>query len=186
MGYERQAARACAGGLLLLCAPVPVDYLDIPGTLKAQREHVLALIASHSQAAQPHPALDFSDSGPTGGDRQFYLHNPGAIMGVVEAGWPDKSVAALLAANLRPSAEVLRAELLGLIDELLVHDDSWPFREKVDPKLVPDYYVAIKHPIGAYRTPRCAMWWAGGTLALALVHPALLAAQTSRKSSSAC
>jgi len=112
----------------------------------------LALIASHSQAAQPHPALDFSASGPTGGDRQFYLHNPGAIMGLVDAGWSAQSVAALLAANLRPSAEVLRAELLGLIDELLVHEDSWPFREKVDPALVPDYYVAIKHPIGACRT----------------------------------
>lgn len=126
---------------------VAVDYLDVPGTLRAQRDHVLELIAGHAQAAQTRAPLDFS-SAATGSDPQFYLRNPGAIPGLVEAGWGVAEVSAMLAANLRPSPEVLQAELLMLVDELIGHDDAWPFRERVDKALVPDYYVTIKEPIG--------------------------------------
>jgi len=81
---------------------VAVDYLDVPGTLRAQRDHVLELIAGHAQAAQTALPLT-SRLQRRAAIRSFMLRNPGAIPGLVEAGWGVAEVSAMLAANLRPS-----------------------------------------------------------------------------------
>jgi hypothetical protein len=98
-----------------------VDYLNVQGTLKVQKAHVLKEIESRTQAALAHPGLDFSEAA-TSGDPLFYLHNPSSIPGLAEAGYDCKAVAASLLASRRPSETALRAELLTLVDELISHE----------------------------------------------------------------
>ena len=73
-----------------------------------------------------------------------------APAGVKEAGWEpseDSAPAYRLSIErvmLPPTPENLQTLMQAAWQALLAHEDSWPFREPVDPEDVPDYYDVIK------------------------------------------
>ena len=73
-----------------------------------------------------------------------------APAGVKEAGWEpseDSAPAYRLSIErvmLPPTPENLQTLMQAAWQALVAHEDSWPFREPVDPEDVPDYYDVIK------------------------------------------
>eukprot|EP00743_Colponemidia_sp_Colp-15_P005296 GILK01005695.1.p1 GENE.GILK01005695.1~~GILK01005695.1.p1 ORF type:complete len:432 (+),score=72.69 GILK01005695.1:47-1297(+) len=124
------------GGTLMECYINPrIDYLDIPGMIKAQRDVIIEQIRKLSRAHVVYPGLRAFEKGPT----QVAVKD---IPGVVEAGWK---------ASDRKAREKdegsLQSQLAAVLKIMNSHGSSWPFKEPVDRNEVPDYYDVIKDPI---------------------------------------
>ena len=129
------------GGTLMQCTMVPgIDYLNVYGQLFQQKLAVLRVIDSRIGCAKVYPGLVKS----TG-------RKPSEIPGVVEAGWSEEL--AQLAKDLaaKTSAQDQRTRLYvvlkPLLNDLIHHPASWPFRKPVDPTEVPDYLSVITSPM---------------------------------------
>jgi len=128
------------GGTLMECKiNSRVNYLDIPGTIAAQREAVYARIKQISNTHSVYPGLDFSR-------RKSYSIEE--IPGVLEAGWtsPKKKVKTE-EPQRSPELIELQARLAAVLRGIQSMKDSWPFKDAVDRNVVPDYYTVITEPM---------------------------------------
>ena len=105
-------------------------YMDIRKQKDALIKEVLKFIRF-----KKHPGLDFS------GPKKEYQFEE--IAGLREAGWDKESYLREKEADER-SFEDQCGEVLEV---LLQHENSWPFRKPVDKEKVRDYYEVIKHPM---------------------------------------
>lgn len=65
------------------------------------------------------------------------------IPGLKEAGWTQQAYEQAKEGEEKTFEEQCQ-EILKIVHR---NDNSWPFREPVDPKKVPDYYDIIKEPM---------------------------------------
>ena len=131
-----------------------VNYLDVPGTVRAQRVAVLAAIAARPAARTTYDAAavvalraaSATAASTTTTNPRSLRDLVAAIPGIREAGW---DAARIQLRDALPDREALATgQLSAFIEALLAHDDSWPFREPVDITVVPDYVEVVKSPIG--------------------------------------
>ena len=127
-----------------------VDYLTVPEQVRRQREAILAQVAARPPASTVYPPLNWDavDASSSGGPRdpEFYLRNLASIPGLVAAGYQPEGI---VTRRRETDLVALGRLLTGFTDQLLGHDDSWPFREPVDLSVVPDYTQVVREPIGA-------------------------------------
>lgn len=133
------------GGTLMQCTMVPgIDYLNVYSQLHQQKLSLLRIIDSKISCSRVYPGIP-KTSTPTP------LRKPSDIPGVIEAGWSEEL--AQLARNLAAQASVqdqrtcLYLVLKPLLNDLIHHPASWPFRKPVDPNEVPDYLSVITLPM---------------------------------------
>jgi histone acetyltransferase len=129
------------GGTLMQCSMVPgINYLNVYAQLHDQKMALLRVIDGRIGCAQVFPGLPKSTP-----------RKPEEIPGVVEAGWSEELVR--LARNLaaQSSAQDQRTRLYvvlkPLLNDLIHHPASWPFRKPVDTAEVPDYLNVITAPM---------------------------------------
>ncbi len=84
---------------------------------------------------QKQPGLDFSS-----GKREFNFNEIG---GLVEAGWDEATYLKEKQADERSFEE----QCNEVLDVLVAHENSWPFRKAVDREKVRDFYDVIKQPM---------------------------------------
>lgn len=130
------------GGTLMQCTFVPsIDYMNVYSILHSQKLAVLRAIDARIGASKLFSGL------PNGTEKR----SPAEIPGVVEAGWSEElaKLAADLAAQASSQDNHTRLYLVlkPLLNDLIHHPASWPFRKPVDPVEVPDYLSVIKNPM---------------------------------------
>ena len=139
------------GGTLMECFVHPkIDYLRIPAMIETQREHLRARISKICGASTVYKGLSAEE-------RRKYAPDPYSLPGVKEAGWvrPAPSTASDgaggsdgtagdPASGRRPS---MREAMATLVHDLKRQRFSWPFRQPVDPALVPGYDQIITDPV---------------------------------------
>ncbi|CAK0784458.1 hypothetical protein CVIRNUC_007662 [Coccomyxa viridis] len=136
------------GGTLMECVINPkLPYTDFPTLVERQREALDRHIRTLSRSHVVHPGLTSFAA-----DSHHHL-SVSSIPGVKEAGWEpseDSAPAYRLSIErvmLPPTPENLQTLMQAAWQALLAHEDSWPFREPVDPEDVPDYYDVITDPV---------------------------------------
>jgi len=154
------------GGTLMECRINPkVNYLDIPGMIKAQREAVYERIKRVSNSHAIYPGLKIFENVEPGKEISIPIESiPGFLevikqrttksattpyrRGLKEAGWTPEMLAPSQKTDQRKQALVdLQARLGAILKALKGLKDAWPFLQPVNGKLVPDYYDVIKHPM---------------------------------------
>ena len=131
------------GGTLMQCSMVPgVDYLRVYETLHRQKLALLRIIEAKTGGATVHAGLR----------PERLPRDPRAVPGVLEAGWtPELDRAAHEHSARQTSALDHRTRLFQvlkpLLNDLVHHPASWPFRKPVDPVEVPDYLSVITAPM---------------------------------------
>ena len=128
------------GGTLMQCTMVPgIDYLNVYSQLHEQKLALLRVIDSRIGCSRVYPGLTKSSRKPVD------------IPGVVEAGWSEElaQLARDLAAQTSAQDQRTRLYLVlkPLLNDLIHHPASWPFRKPVDPSEVPDYLSVITIPM---------------------------------------
>jgi len=131
------------GGTLMECRiNQKVNYLDIPGMIKRQRETVYEKIRKISNSHSVYPGLTF---GEAHNRKKFNIED---IPGVKEAGYKAPPRSSTRLAESRPShLTELQAKLGAVLKAVKNVKDAWPFLRPVNGKLVPDYYDIIKEPM---------------------------------------
>lgn len=129
------------GGTLMQCTLVPnIDYLNVYSILHNQKIALLKTIDARIGCSQLYPGL----SGRK-------IKSVSEIPGVVEAGWSEEL--ARLASELASQSTVqdhknrLYIVLKPLLNDIIHHPASWPFRKPVDTSEVPDYLNVITNPM---------------------------------------
>lgn len=126
-----------------------VDYVNLPDTIREQRELVtqLAMEASMNHhvfegrsVLEKLAEMEMITEGTEGETMRI---NPARIPGVVEAGWTWADHEELKKAKERS----FQLQCQNLMDTLRKFKSSWPFYEPVSVENVPDYYHIIKEPI---------------------------------------
>jgi len=162
------------GGTLMECYMHPaVNFLDVAGMVRKQREVVLAAIRQAGSADVVRPGLTaFLAAGAPPAPQQLQ-----AVPGVTAGGWNVElaasgglglglgtlGLAGALAGDHAMAVDdgpaparagagggagaALTEALSRLTRAVLEFEDSWPFREPVDPALVPDYLAVIREPM---------------------------------------
>jgi ribosomal protein S18 acetylase RimI-like enzyme len=121
------------GGTLMHCIIHPnINYLEVPGMVKSQRECVRKKVELVSTSHVVYPGLNFE--GATGPLRIPIHHMRGTKADFVDP-------------VPREQIEKLHTFLCELFEQVKTHESSWPFAEPVDPEEVPDYPTVIKDPI---------------------------------------
>ncbi|CAL5229703.1 g13075 [Coccomyxa viridis] len=133
------------GGTLMECViNSKLPYTDFPGLVEKQREALDRHIRTLSKSHVVHPSIGSFGSGRI---------DVGSIPGVKEAGWePEEETLppyrlSIDRVMLPPTPENLQTLMQDAWQALNAHEDSWPFREPVDPEDVPDYLDVIKDPV---------------------------------------
>lgn len=151
------------GGTLMECilgAPPPADFRNL---IRAQREAVQAKVRSMTSGHVTHPGLAaFKPGGAHAVRRPGGTLTPvpfDAIAGLRDTGWAPalpryRLVLPGLGGDGQPHAENMRAWQRALHAAVAEHPDSWPFRDPVDPDIVPDYYDVVKECDPAVDAPR--------------------------------
>lgn len=133
------------GGTLMECRINPkVNYLDVAGMIKAQREAVYEKIKRISKSHAVYPGIAAFESVDVGKEVSIPIE---AIPGVKEAGWQPSMLQDGKGDQRRQGLVDLQARLGAVLKALKGVKDSWPFLQPVNAKLVPDYYDVIKHPM---------------------------------------
>lgn len=130
------------GGTLMQCTMVPgIDYLNVYSQLHEQKLALLRVIDSRISCSQVYPGLPSKSN----------TRKPSDIPGVIEAGWSEElaQLAKDLAAQTSAQDQRTRLYLVlkPLLNDLIHHPASWPFRKPVDPVEVPDYLSVITSPM---------------------------------------
>lgn len=128
------------GGTLMQCTMVPgIDYLNVYRQLHEQKLALLRVIDNRLGCSRIYPGL------PKSGRK------PSEIPGVIEAGWSEElsQLAKDLAAQTSAQDQRTRLYLVlkPLLNDLIHHPASWPFRKPVDTSEVPDYLTVIVIPM---------------------------------------
>jgi N-acetylglutamate synthase-like GNAT family acetyltransferase len=131
------------GGTLMECVlRTRINYLDVPGMIKLQRQAVYEKLKTVSNSHIIYPGLESFKNGkkPTSIDEVKGLRKWCEIGDnfVGEAGY--KSVE-------DDRARILLEQLTGVLNRIKHHEDAWPFQDLVNGEEVPDYYDVIKEPM---------------------------------------
>jgi histone acetyltransferase len=110
-----------------------INYLDIRGMLRKQRQAVIEKLKQVEHDKNVHPGIQvFREGGK--------LQSLADIPGLLEAGYrPEPSP--------QEKRAQLREHLLTVHHNLVSFHHSWPFREPVDRVQVQDYYDVVKEPM---------------------------------------
>ncbi|CAL0326874.1 unnamed protein product [Lupinus luteus] len=138
------------GGILMECKIDPkLPYTDLSTMIRRQRQAIDEKIRELSNCHIVHPGIDFQKR-EAGIPKKIIKDIPG-LTG--EAGWTSdqwghsrfrtSSASTDSAANPKHLTAFMRSLLKSMHD----HADAWPFKEPVDERDVPDYYVIIKDPM---------------------------------------
>ena len=131
------------GGTLMECVLHPnIPYTKFPEMISAQRAFLDKQVRRVSNYHIVHPGLQFADP-----PRPVPVKD---IAGVVDAGWTEAEAPYRLvtpAGVVQPTAGALQTFMENTLKSVIENPDSWPFREPVDGKEVPDYYDVIKDPV---------------------------------------
>lgn len=123
-----------------------MNYLAVPELVAEQRSEVMRRINERPVATAVHPPLDWSQA-VTGGAADHYLRNLASIPGLTQAGWNPESI---VTRRRETDLGGMSTALLAFADQMIAHDDSWPFRDAVDLSVVPDYLSVVKEPMGEW------------------------------------
>lgn len=128
------------GGTLMECVLRPkINYLNVPGMIKVQREAVYEKIQEISNSHIVHPGIEGVVAAGKNAASAGIVKSMDDIPGLKEAGWK----ATISDKDLKKQREQLR----GILESVKTHDDSWPFLDPVDTDEVADYLDVIKEPI---------------------------------------
>ena len=143
------------GGTLMECRINPkINYLDVPGMLKAQKDAVLEHVKTISNSHIVYGGIAAFHEGVTSVPIE-------SIAGVLEAGWRPclsrksgrlagcvGSESGVVSGQSRPSPLAdLQARLHAILKALRNLKDAWPFLTPVDATQAPTYYEVINEPM---------------------------------------
>ncbi|KAM0937564.1 putative histone acetyltransferase chromatin remodeler Bromodomain family [Dioscorea sansibarensis] len=139
------------GGILMECKIDPkLPYTDLSTMIRRQRQAIDEKIRELSNCHIVYPGIDFQKK-EAGIPRKSIKVDD--IPGLREAGWTSDQWghSRFKATNSSAESVAYRQQLntfmRGLLKMMNEHPDSWPFKEPVDPRDVPDYYDIIKDPM---------------------------------------
>lgn len=141
------------GGTIMECYIHPsIDFTRIPEMVSAQKEFISQRIKSTSKsdkAIYPPLPSDFSRKVESSDSKYSAAHRALAVPGVKEAGWTLSDLIASTGGtkDSDQKKDLLKKELLGLVQKVQEKQFAWCFREPVDTTEVPDYLETIKDPI---------------------------------------
>ncbi|GAA0152350.1 hypothetical protein LIER_10854 [Lithospermum erythrorhizon] len=139
------------GGILMECRIDPkLPYTDLSTMIRRQRQAIDEKIRELSNCHIVYPGIDFQKKEAGIPKKAVKVED---IPGLREAGWtPDqyghsrfKSIN--FSTDTASQQKSLTAFMRSLVKALHDHPDSWPFKEPVDARDVPDYYDIIKDPM---------------------------------------
>ncbi|KAG8370749.1 hypothetical protein BUALT_Bualt13G0015900 [Buddleja alternifolia] len=139
------------GGILMECRIDPkLPYTDLSTMIRRQRQAIDEKIRELSNCHIVYPGIDFQKKEAGIPKRSIKVED---IPGLREAGWtPDqyghsrfKTVNS--STDFASHQKSLTAFMRSLVKATFEHADSWPFKEPVDARDVPDYYDIIKDPM---------------------------------------
>eukprot|EP00804_Cyclotella_cryptica_P001084 CCRYP_008373-RB/>CCRYP_008373-RB protein AED:0.05 eAED:0.05 QI:61/1/1/1/0.5/0.33/3/1072/443 len=141
------------GGTLMECYIHPsIDFTRIPQMVQAQKEFILQRIRATSKSDKviypplpPEFAKRMESSSRSTGAAARAL----AVPGVIEAGWTMSDLMASTggAKDADQKKDMLKKELLSLVQKVQEKQFSWCFRDPVDTNEVTDYLEVVKDPI---------------------------------------
>lgn len=135
------------GGILMECKIDPkLPYTDLSTMIRRQRQAIDEKIRELSNCHIVYPGIDFQKKEAGIPKKAVKVED---IPGLREAGWtPDQyGHSRFKTVNSLSDQRSLTAFMRSLLKIMHDHPDSWPFREPVDARDVPDYYDIIKDPI---------------------------------------
>ncbi|XP_047253892.1 histone acetyltransferase GCN5 isoform X2 [Capsicum annuum] len=134
------------GGILMECKIDPkLPYTDLSTMIRRQRQAIDEKIRELSNCHIVYPGIDFQKE--AGIPKKAIKVED--IPGLREAGWtPDQyGHSRFKTVNSLSDQKSLTAFMRSLLKIMHDHPDSWPFKEPVDARDVPDYYDIIKDAI---------------------------------------
>jgi histone acetyltransferase len=144
------------GGTIMECYIHPsIDFTRIPQMVAVQKEFILNRIRATSKSDKviypPLPA-DFAknlDSSSRASSANAAVARALAIPGVIDAGWTASDLVASAggAKDADQKKDMLKKELLALVQKVQEKQFSWCFRDPVDTNEVTDYLEVVKDPI---------------------------------------
>ncbi|KAL3785741.1 hypothetical protein ACHAWO_009527 [Cyclotella atomus] len=141
------------GGTIMECYIHPsINFTRIPEVVAAQKEFILERVKSTSKSDKiVYPPLpsDFSRKVENNNSKYSSAHRALAIPGVKEAGWTLSDLITSTGGfkDSDQRKDLLKKELLTLVQKVQEKQFSWCFREAVDTTEVTDYLETIKDPI---------------------------------------
>lgn len=135
MGYIKDYE----GGTLMECEILPyVDYLKLPTIIQEQQAKIRQKIESEVNQTV-YPGLQIWKQDPNARPR------PISIPGFKEAGWTEAMEEERK--NLLAGKVSLCDQINAILDVLIRHENSWPFRKPVSAAEAADYHMIIKNPM---------------------------------------
>ncbi|KAH6797940.1 histone acetyltransferase of the GNAT family 1 [Perilla frutescens var. hirtella] len=138
------------GGILMECHIDPkLPYTDLSTMIRRQRQAIDEKIRELSNCHIVYPGIDFQKK--EAGIPKKPIKDD--IPGLREAGWTPDQYGHSQFKPVNSSTDAvshqkqLTAFMRSLVKAVHDHPDSWPFKEPVDARDVPDYYEIIKDPI---------------------------------------
>ncbi|KAH0671450.1 hypothetical protein KY290_026957 [Solanum tuberosum] len=135
------------GGILMECKIDPkLPYTNLSTMIRRQRQAIDEKIRELSNCHIVYPGIDFQKKEAGIPKKAIKVED---IPGLREAGWtPDQyGHSRFKTVNSLSDQKSLTAFMRSLLKIMHDHPDSWPFKEPVDARDVPDYYDIIKDPI---------------------------------------
>ncbi|XP_022857025.1 histone acetyltransferase GCN5-like [Olea europaea var. sylvestris] len=139
------------GGILMECKIDPkLPYTDLSTMIRCQRQAIDEKIKELSNCHIVYPGIDFQKKEAGVPKLSIKVDD---IPGLREAGWTPEQYGHSRFKTTNPSLDgasnqkSLTAFMRSLLKAMHDHPDAWPFKEPVDARDVPDYYVIIKDPI---------------------------------------
>ncbi|PIA31579.1 hypothetical protein AQUCO_04900107v1 [Aquilegia coerulea] len=139
------------GGILMECKIDPkLPYTDLWTMIRRQRQAIDEKIRELSNCHIVYPGIDFQKKEAGIPKKLIKVED---IPGLKEAGWTADQLghSRLRTVNASVDSATYRQSLSNFMRTLLKtmhdHPDSWPFKEPVDGRDVPDYYDIIKDPM---------------------------------------
>ncbi|CAH0558007.1 unnamed protein product [Brassicogethes aeneus] len=131
------------GATLMHCEMNPkIVYTEFTSIVRRQKKFVKQLIYQQQHnVSKIHPGLTFFKEGV----RSIPVES---IPGLQETGW-KQATRATRGQQLEESQDIdnLAKLLKTVLNAVVAHEDSWPFREPVNRNVVKDYYFHIKYPM---------------------------------------
>jgi len=129
------------GGTLMECSiNRNINYLDVPGMIQKQRQHIYSLLEKDAKSNIVYPGLECFKRGET-------VKNVFSIPGIAEAGWVEEDIKSKLSRQRMREQGNLTSQLQSLLKSVHSHPQSWPFLTAVNTEEVTDYLDVISDPI---------------------------------------